>query len=505
VAGQSSRVDRAAVMASLATLCACSHDWDAFDPRAPSSTSASSAAGPGGAGPGTGSGGGATGTGNGGAGAGAASAGGSGGAGGPILWAKRFGGAGMQRGHRVAAGATGDVYVAGTFEGSIDLGAGTLASQGATDVFVAKLDGSGATLWSVAFGNALAQETFGLTVRSDGNVVVSGSFEGAVDFGDGVLTSAGDSDGFVVALDPASGAHICSSRVGGPGYDVVSDVAAEDDGDTDIIGMFGATATLGEIALVGAGQRDIFYARLTGCEPFIGAGFGGTGDDYGWSIAAVPDGVVMGMDSNGTMDFGGGPLTSAGMDDVFLARIGHDGGHVWSYSAGDAETQWAPRLAATADGFVAAGSFMGTLGTDPDVLTSAGSMDVYVARVGGDGVPVWGLRFGDEGWQSPESVAVDARGRVLLTGSTSGVIDLGGGPLPWGGAEDLWMAVLDGDGDHLWSFAAGDEAYQSGMGIAADPTGGFFVTGLFEGTLDLGAGPLVSAGDTDVFVAKVAP
>ncbi|MEJ7731352.1 MAG: hypothetical protein WKG00_19320 [Polyangiaceae bacterium] len=163
------------------------------------------------------------------------------------MWAKGFGGAGMQRGHRVAASSSGDVYVAGTFEGSIDLGGGALESHGGTDVFVAKLDGSGAHLWSVALGDALAEETFGLTVRSDGNVVVSGSFEGAVDFGGGVLSSAGDSDGFVVALDPTSGAHICSSRVGGPGYDVVSAVAAEDDGDTDIIGMFGATADLGAV------------------------------------------------------------------------------------------------------------------------------------------------------------------------------------------------------------------------------------------------------------------
>jgi hypothetical protein len=148
---------------------------------------------------------------------------------------------------------------------------------------------------------------------------------------------------------------------------------------------------------------------------------------------------------------------------------------------------------------------MGTLGTAPDVLTSAGSMDVYLARIDSEGLPVWAFRYGDEGWQSPESVAVDGLGRVLLTGSTDGVIDLGGGPLPWGGAEDLWMAVLDGDGNHIWSFAAGDEAYQSGMSIAADPSGGFFVTGLFEGTLDLGAGPLVSAGGADVFVAKLAP
>ncbi|MEJ7731353.1 MAG: hypothetical protein WKG00_19325 [Polyangiaceae bacterium] len=220
----------------------------------------------------------------------------------------------------------------------------------------------------------------------------------------------------------------------------------------------------------------------------------------------MPSGVVLGMDSNGTMDFGGGPLTSAGSDDVFLARLDHDGGHVWSYNAGDVEAQWAPRLAATADGgVVASGSFMGTLGTFPDPIVSAGSMDVYVARLDGNGLPVWGRRFGDEAWQSPEFIAVDGLGRVLLTGSTSGVIDLGGGALPWGGAEDLWMAVLDGGGEHVWSFAAGDEAYQSGMGIAADPTGGFFVTGLFEGTLDLGAGPLVSAGEGDVFVAKLAP
>jgi hypothetical protein len=500
-------VGRAAAIALPAALCGCSHEWDAFDPR---STSAAAAGAAGGAGPSAGGSGGAP-SGSGGVGAatstGSGGSSGSGGAGGPIVWAKRFGGAGLQRGHRVAASATGEVYVAGTFEGSIDLGGTPLLAQGSTDVFVAKLDAGGAHLWSFAFGDELGQQAYGLAVRSDGYVVVSGSFEGEIDFGGDPLVSAGDSDGFVVALDPTSGAHACSTRIGGTGYDVVSALAAEDDGDTDIIGMFGADAKLGTIDLVSAGERDIFYARLTGCVPFIGAGFGGTGDDYGWSIAGMPEAVFLGMDSNGTLDFGGGPLTSAGMDDIFVARLDHEGDHVWSYRAGDEQTQWAPRLASTADGgIVAAGGFMGTLGAGRAwEVTSAGTMDVYVARIAGDGAPAWVQRFGDEGWQSTEHIAVDARGRLLLTGYSAGVMDLGGGPLPWGGAEDLWIAVLDGDGSHVWSLAAGDSAYQAGMGIAADPTGGFFVTGLFEGTLDLGGEPLVSGGAADAFVAKIAP
>ena len=41
----------------------------------------------------------------------------------------------------------------------------------------------------------------------------------------------------------------------------------------------------------------------------------------------------------GTVDFGGGPLVSAGGADIFVVRLDPAGGHVWSRSFGDLADQ----------------------------------------------------------------------------------------------------------------------------------------------------------------------
>src|SRR5262249_55883266 len=116
---------------------------------------------------------------------------------GACQWAKRFGDAGDQEGVSVAVDGMGNVLVTGIFRDSVDFGGGALPSAGGSDIFVAKLDANGNHLWSKAFGDLNDQRAFGVAVDSTANVVITGNIKGSVDFGGGVLPSAGGSDIFV--------------------------------------------------------------------------------------------------------------------------------------------------------------------------------------------------------------------------------------------------------------------------------------------------------------------
>ena len=74
---------------------------------------------------------------------------------------------------------------------------------------------------------------------------------------------------------------------------------------------------------------------------------------------------------------------------------------------------------------------------------------------------------------------------------------------------DHYVAKYTGGGDHVWSYDAGDTAYDGGWGIAVDDSANVYTTGVFFGTIDLdpdtGSYELVSAGGRDIFVAKHAP
>jgi len=66
-------------------------------------------------------------------------------------WSKTFGDGSEEAITSVAVDGSGAVIAAGWFEGDIDLGGGKLSSK-ARDLFVAKFDATGKSLWSRQFG-----------------------------------------------------------------------------------------------------------------------------------------------------------------------------------------------------------------------------------------------------------------------------------------------------------------------------------------------------------------
>jgi hypothetical protein len=123
---------------------------------------------------------------------------------GTLLWAKQFpAGIGWAEFWDLAVDGAGDILVTGDFMGpSLDLGSGPQPFAGGDgNGFVAKLDSSGALLWSHiygwpgdatdAYGSSVSGR--GITVAASGDVVAMGVFMGPVDFGDGLGTSAYDS------------------------------------------------------------------------------------------------------------------------------------------------------------------------------------------------------------------------------------------------------------------------------------------------------------------------
>jgi len=97
----------------------------------------------------------------------------------------------------VSVDGIGNIVVTGYFNGTVDFGGGALTSAGGTDIFLANFDASGTHLWSRRFGDASTQRGYSVAVDGMGKIIVTGFFRGTVDFGGGVLTSAGNSDIFL--------------------------------------------------------------------------------------------------------------------------------------------------------------------------------------------------------------------------------------------------------------------------------------------------------------------
>lgn len=246
--------------------------------------------------------------------------------------------------------------------------------------------------------------------------------------------------------------------------------------------------------------------------------------DFGDSASQDPGGVAVDAAGNvyitgyfwGTMDFGGGPLTSAGASDIYVAKFSPSGVHLWSKSFGDGTDQQGYAVAANTWGDVLiTGYFAGSVDFGGGTLTGAadGAGDVFVAKFDTNGNHLWSQVFGDFGNQNGTAVAFDNAGNMLVGGTTyTGSVDFGGGPLPTTVA-DGWIVKFDASGAHVWSRRIGDVSLNPGNahgqavnGVAVDTSGNAIITGTWGGTVDFGAGPIVAlSANTDLFIAKYGP
>ena len=114
----------------------------------------------------------------------------------------RFGNAAAQDFVTVAPALNGSIMILSTAAGSVDFGGGGLTSAGSSDVFVAEYAAGGTHLWSKRFGGIGADTAEAVAIDGTGNAFITGDFNGSVDFGGGPLISTGREDGFVLKLAP---------------------------------------------------------------------------------------------------------------------------------------------------------------------------------------------------------------------------------------------------------------------------------------------------------------
>ncbi|MEO7328248.1 MAG: nucleotide-binding protein, partial [Minicystis sp.] len=398
----------------------------------------------------------------------------------------------------------------GTFTGTIDLGVGPLVSAGGTDIFLAKLDPTGATVWSKRFGDAADQVGSAVAVDAAGTAYITGSVKGAVDFGLGPLTNAGDplTDVYLAAFS-SSGTAIFSKRFASTFAQAGAAIAVNDAHEVLLAGTFGSSADLGCGVLPGAGGTDVFLAKVSSVGACLWSKrFGDAADQEVATVAYDGNGnALAGGRFSGAIGFGGAMFTmNAGVHGGFAVKLDVLGAHLFSTALGNTSAdQEVQGIAADPSGnILLSGTFTGSLDVGGAPLASSGQGDLFVIKLDPGGSPVWSKAFGDASDQAGRAlVQSDSNGAVLLAGHFQGNIDLGLGQLAGAGKSDLFAAKLDADGNALWSKRYGDASAQELGGLARAGDTSAVLVGNFQGTIDLGGAILTSKGSTDGFIAKL--
>jgi len=429
------------------------------------------------------------------------------GGGGPACgaFAQRHGGTTLADEARIAGAvvdASGGAIVAGEIVGSVKVGAQTMESAGGADALVLRLSEGGSIAWAKRIGSIYDDRVKGVAALPDGGAVLVGTFDGVVDFGGETLTSIAGPDAFVLRLDAGGQLAFVLQFVNAD----ARAVAIDDGGDILVTGDFMGMSTFGQIPLASVGT-DVFVARISAAGDVLAAErFTFESKAGALAIAAGAGRTYLAGSFTNSVDFGTGPLASAGSRDVFVARLDGALAPVVVKRFGDDTSQEARAVAVMPDGSAAiAGSFRGELDLDGTLLVADTQDDAFVARLDEDGGVLFALRFGDAAEQIARAITVDAGGGLLVAGGFHGTIDAGDGPVTSDGGEDVFLAWLDPMGTAVKTMRWGGAADQRARAVSADPCGAVVLGGDFTGTLPWDGEVLEAAGALDAFVARVAP
>jgi len=317
---------------------------------------------------------------------------------GDSLWTKTFGGTDDDRGYSVQQTTDGGYIITGHTESF---------GNGSSDVYLIKTDGSGTAQWSQTFGGTADDYGYSVQQTTDGGYIITGHTE-----------SFGNDDVYLIKTD-GSGIEQWSQTFGGTSGDYGYSVQQSTDGGYIITGT---TKSFGN------GQYDVYLIKTdgSGTEQWNKT-FGGTADDYGYSVQQTTDGgyIITGYTYS---------IVSAN-DDVYLIKTDGSGIEQWSQTFGGTSGDYGNSVQQTTDG--------GYIITGRTSSFGNGSSDVYLIKTDGSGTEQWTKTFGGTSGDYGNSVQQTTDGGYIITGYTNSFGN---------GSYNVYLIKTDGSGNVTSTF-----------------------------------------------------
>ncbi len=382
------------------------------------------------------------------------------------LWANALGGSSNDLAKVMAVDNVGNVFLAGTFWGTVDFdpgnGTNQLTSNGMRDAFLAKYTESGDLMWVFSFGDGFDDEIIDLKIDNDGNIIITGSYMGTIDLDPGTSNAS-----FTAVMD----------------------------------------------------NNDGFLAKYSSSGNYIwGQSFGSLSNDYGKHLAInSANDIYLAGYFNYSVDFDFGPSINelTGQFDIFLAKYDKDGNHSWVFKIGANGQEYTHGLGFDKDqNILVYGRFQQTVDFDPgnntSELTSSSNHDLFLAKYTTSGDFMWVKQFSGPGSKYGQGLTTDAANNIYIAGALSQSMDAD----PSGNTVNItstgtspFIVKLDETGFYQWHHLFTSNGGNADMGRIMHQNGHIFLTGSYSGTLTdtVNATPISfpSAGDMDIFIGKL--
>ena len=457
--------------------------------------------------------------------------------GGYVPWAVKADTTNYGNDTKLAVTPEGDAFIAGQYAGSGTVNSEPLpSSASASAFFVAKLAPiDGAVRWVRGYPNAEYANVQAITMDPDsGDVVVAGTFTGTLDLG-GTPLVAQAPNLFIGRLRGSDGGHVWSTAITDIDEDVTIHLAV-DQGRVIAIGSFHSIDVGDGILRNAKGNKDMYFAWYsleTGDLASTPAPrtYGDTG-----AISIVVQtisvdhshNVVVGGNFEGSVHFDPNifdPVVPRGLGDAFVAKYTSDGSYLWAITGGGSASNAFDRVLAVTIGPANTIYAVGKVDLDvaDDAVVFKGASDaatlsangnggvgeeVIALSIASDGQGLWARRFGGGGLDAATGVSTDTAGNLVMVGYFETSVAFDSFPVSSTGSQDAFVVQLDSSaqGAVISADRYGGPNDDKAWGIVFDPmTEHWLLAGTFDAVIRLGDKDLTTAGYRAGFCARIIP
>ena len=351
-----------------------------------------------------------------------------------VEWSNIYGGSSMEQVTKIIQTADGGYVFSGmTFSNDGDVS----GNHGNSDVWVVKLNATGALTWQKTFGGSNADSGNDIIETGDGYLIAAQTYS----YGGDVTLNHGTTDAWLLKIS-VLGNLTWQKTYGGSSFDSAVSVKQTTDGGF----VFAGTTSSNNGDVTGNHNSSDFWIVKTSNSGTIQwqKSLGGTNSEMASSIEQTTDGgyIISGY----TQSYDGDVTYLNGAKDYWLVKLNATGTIVWQKSFGGTQDEIAYQITQTTDGgYIVTGH---TNSADLDVIynhaTNILTMDIWIVKLDANGTELWQKSLGNSGYQDSRFILQTADGGFIIAGNTGGT--LGGDVTGFlGGNSDFWIVKLNAE------------------------------------------------------------
>ncbi len=424
-------------------------------------------------------------------------------------WLKSLSGLNDDVARGVCLDSMSNIYITGSFSGTTTIGGQTLTSNGASDIFIAKLNSNGNLVWAKSFGSVSFDYAFDIDCEPGGNFFITGGFRQTMTLmPNTTITSSGGLDLFTAKFN-TNGDCLWAKTATGLASEYGNEIVIGDNNNICVIGNTTGQMIFGSDTLFHTDSTDLFIASYNSVGNLLWVkgipGYGNAGargvdiDILGNTVVA---GSFNGSISIDTFNFNS---TSQYLNDVFIAKYSASGSILWAKHYGGLGDDYARGVGTDSLGNIyVSGVFSNSVNFDGNTLIANGNTDIFLLKLSPSGNFLWIRQFGNSGTEEGCEIEVSPDGNVFITGGFSQTITLGGNTFSSQGIRNVFVAKIDMNGNVVWAKTAGSSTDDVNYAIGLNTMNEDICTvGTFSGVFSDGSSSLTSAGNVDSYISKI--